>query len=101
MAEDGISPKQFKVEMAKNCQVLMLNETRDKKSKKIRTNVSSGDYVQNMGCIRDITQKELDATEKKKRYYLAWQNPVWCKVSVGNKEGWVLQQYLINESLEE
>ena len=91
---DGITPSQFKLEMAKDCEVLMLKETPDRKAKKIFTHLSTGDCVDNMGCIREITQRELDGMDKTKRNYAAWKNPVWCKVAVGKKKGWVEQQYL-------
>ena len=94
---DGIYPRQFKVELPKACQVLMLNKTPDRKAKKIFTYASTGDCVENMGCIREITQNELDSMEESKRQYASWKYPVWCKVSVGNKQGWILQQYVKKE----
>ena len=97
---EGITPSQFKLEMAKNCEVLMLKETPDRKAKKIFTHLSTGDCVDNMGCIRDITQRELDGMDETKRNYAAWKYPVWCKVAVGKKQGWVEQQYLKNEPCE-
>ena len=97
--EEGIIPKQLKVDLPKKCQVLMLHVAPDRKSKKIVTHASVGDMVENMGCIREITQKELDALPEEKRYYIAWKYPVWCKVAVGKKKGWVLDQYLKNEDL--
>lgn len=98
---DGIKPTQYKLEMAKNCQVLMLSETPDTKAYKQHTSLSTGDCVQNMGCIRGITQKELESADAKKRPYLEWQNPIWCKVSTGKKQGWVQQQFLKEEPCEE
>jgi len=99
--DEGILPQQLTVDLAKKCQVLMLHVTPDRKSKKIITYASYGDQVENMGCIREITQKELDTIPEEKRYYIAWKYPVWCRVAVGIKQGWVLQQYLKNENLEE
>ena len=98
---DGITPRQFKIEMSKNCEVMMLREKPERKAKKIFTSASTGDCVENMGCIRNITQKELDSIEKNKRYYVAWENPVWCKVAYGKKQGWIEQQYVKNEPCEE
>jgi hypothetical protein len=98
---EGISPRQFKIEMAKNCEVMMLREKPERKAKKIFTSASTGDCVENMGCIRNITQKELDSIDEKKRHYLAWQNPVWCKVAYGKKQGWIEQQFLQNVPCEE
>lgn len=92
-----ITPKQFKVELIKNCEVLMLHETRDRKSKTTHTFAANGDCVQNMGCIRDITEKELDEMDETKRRYAEWKNPVWCKVKVGRKQGWVQKQYLADK----
>ncbi len=99
--DEGILPRQLTVDLPKNCQVLMLHETRDRKSKLIVTHAAYGDKVENMGCIRDITQKKIDETPKEKRYYVAWKYPVWCRVAFGKKEGWVLQQYLKNKDLKE
>lgn len=101
LADEGIFPSQFKVEMAKNCEILMLRETPEDNASKIFTSASTGDCVQNMGCIRNITQKALDSIEKKKRYFIAWKNPVWCRVAVGKKQGWVLQQFLADKPCEE
>ena len=101
IAEEGIVPTQFKVELAKKCEIMMLHEKPNKTSKKIFTSASTGGCVQNMGCIRDITQKELDSVDKKKRYFMAWKNPIWCKVAVGKKKGWILKQFLLNEPCEE
>lgn len=91
---EGITPSHFKLELAKDCEVLMLKETPDRKAKNIFTHLSTGDCVDNMGCIREITQRELDGMDEKKRNYAAWKYPVWCKVSVGKKQGWVEQQFL-------
>ena len=99
--DEGILPRQLTVDLPKKCQVLMLHVTPDRKSKKIMTYASYGDKVENMGCIREITQKELDSIPEEKRHYIAWKYPVWCRVAVGIKQGWVLQQYLKNEDLEE
>ena len=101
VAEEGISPRQFKIELAKNCQVLMLSEKPNRKAKKIPTHLSSGNCVENMGCIRNVTQKEIDSLASKKRYYFAWENPVWCRVAVGSKKGWVLGQFLADKPCEE
>jgi hypothetical protein len=92
-----IKPKQFKVDLLKNCEVLMLHEKRDRKSKTTHTFASNGDCVQNMGCIRDITQKELESMDKNKRQFAEWKKPVWCKVSVGSKQGWIQRQYLADK----
>ncbi|PHS38542.1 MAG: hypothetical protein COB07_08305 [Sulfurovum sp.] len=91
---EGITPSQFKLEMAKDCEVLMLKKTPDRKAKIIFTHLSTGDCVDNMGCIREITQRELDGMDETKRNYAAWKHPVWCRVAVGKKQGWVEQQYL-------
>jgi hypothetical protein len=94
---DGIMPSQFRIQMAKNCVAVMLSKEAKKESKKIFTAAASGDCVENMGCIRNITQKELDSMDASKRYYAAWKNPVWCKVAYGKKEGWIEEQYLSSE----
>ncbi len=99
--DEGILPRQLTVDLPKRCQVLLLHVTPDRKSKTIMTHASYGDKVENMGCIRAITHKELESYPEKKRHYIAWKYPVWCRVAVGKKQGWVLQQYLKNEDLEE
>ena len=98
---EGILPRQLTVDLPKKCEILMLNEKPDRESKKIITHASFGDKVENMGCIREVTQMELDALPEKKRYFTAWKYPVWCRVAVGKKQGWVLQQYLKNEDIED
>jgi len=98
--DEGILPRQLTVDLPKKCEVLMLHVTPDRESKKIVTYASYGDKIENMGCIREITDKELDTIPEAKRYYIAWKYPVWCRVAVGIKQGWVLQKYLKNEDLE-
>ena len=75
----------------------MLHVSPERKSKKIATCASIGDKVINLGCKRDITQDALDKMDKIERDYMSWKHPVWCKVSVGKKEGWVQKQYLKEE----
>jgi len=98
--DEGILPRQLTVDLPKKCSILRLHTEANKSSKTMFTTASYGSKVENMGCIRNITQKELDETPAKKRYYLAFKNPVWCKIAVGKKKGWVEQKYLKNESLE-
>ncbi|MDQ7085704.1 MAG: hypothetical protein Q9M36_12680 [Sulfurovum sp.] len=97
--DEGILPSRLTVDLPKKCQMLMLHTEADEKSKKIATFASVGDVVENMGCIRGITQKDLDKAPEKERYYLAWKHPVWCKVALGSKQGWVQQKYLKNEEV--
>jgi hypothetical protein len=99
--DEGILPRELTVDLPKKCEILRLHTKPDRNSPTKFTNASYGTVVQNMGCIRNITQKELDEAPPKKRYFLAWENPVWCKVAVGDKKGWVLQQYLKNEEIDE
>lgn len=94
---ETIKPKEVRVELMKNCEVLMLHEKRDRKSRTTHTFAVNGDCVENMGCIRDITQKELDSMDKNARRYAEWKNPVWCKVSVGRKQGWIQGQFLADK----
>jgi len=97
--EEGILPRQLTVDLPKKCSILRLHTEPNEASKTMFTSASYGTKVENMGCIRDITQKELDEAPENKRYYLAFKHPVWCKIAVGEKKGWVLQKYLKNESL--
>lgn len=98
LAEEGIKPSYFSVDLAKKCQVLMLHVKPKRKSKSITTSLSIGDRVENLGCLREISQKALNAMPQTERDYMAWKHPVWCKVQSGKKEGWVLRQYLKDES---
>jgi len=97
---EGILPRQLTIDLPKKCEILRLHTEANKESKTMFTSASYGTVVENMGCIRNITQKELDEAPEKKRYYLAYTNPVWCKVAIGKKVGWVEQKYLKNESLD-
>jgi len=94
-AEERIVPSQFKVELIKRCEVLGLSVEPKRKAKKIYSHGHTGSCVQNLGCIREITQKELDAEHNKtKRDFLAWKYPIWCKVDSDGKRGWVRKQFL-------
>lgn len=99
--DEGVLPRELTVDLPKKCQVLMLHKTPSRKAPKIITYASYGDIVENMGCIRAITRTQLENTPAEQRDYMAWKHPVWCRVAVGKKEGWVLQQYLKNEFLPE
>ena len=99
--EEMIEPEQFRVNLIKNCEVLMIHKTRDKTSRKKHTSAAKGDCVENMGCVRDITQKELDDMDDNKRYIAEWENPIWCYVAVGKKKGWVERQFLTDEPCNE
>lgn len=94
---EEFTPKQFKLELMKNCEVLMLHEKRDRKSKTTHTFAANGDCVENLGCVRDITEKELENMDKNARRFAEWKNPVWCKVAVGGKQGWVQRQFLADK----
>ncbi len=94
LSQEVSVPIQFTVDLAKKCQVLMLHQSPDRKAKKISTCASIGDKVRNLGCQRAITQEALDAMPEIERTYMAWKHPIWCKVAVGRKVGWVQKQYL-------
>ena len=96
-ADEGISPAQFEVELVKHCEVLGLSQEPNRKAKKVYTTAHWGSCVQNLGCMREITQKQLDEEDNKtKRDYMAWKYPVWCKVAVDGKRGWVRKQFLVD-----
>lgn len=95
-----VKPVNVTVNLMKNCEVLMLNEKRDKDSKLIFTFAGKGDCIQKFECLRNISQKELDAMDESKRAYAKWKNPVWCRVNADGKEGWVEEQFLSDESCE-
>ncbi len=68
--DENIHPSEFTVKLIKNCEVLALSVEPDRKAKKIYTNIWTNGCVQNLGCIREVTQKELDALpENEKRFY--------------------------------
>jgi len=94
---NNVKPVNVTVALMKNCEVLMLNEKRDKDSKLIFSFAGKGDCIQKFECLRKISQKELDAMEANKRAYAKWKNPVWCKVNADGKEGWVEEQFLSDE----
>lgn len=96
-ANENIYPSEFTVKLIKNCEVLALSEAPNRKAKKIYSNVWTDGCVQNYGCLREITQKELDAMDETGRAYAAWKYPVWCKVNANGKVGWVRKQFLIDK----
>lgn len=97
-AEERIVPSQFKVELIKRCEVLGLSKAPNRKSEQIYSHGHTGSCVQNLGCIREITQKVLDDEHNKtKRDFLAWKYPIWCKVDSDGKRGWVRKQFLVDK----
>ena len=92
-----VKPVNVTVNLMKNCEVLMINEKRDKDSKLIFSFAGKGDCIQKFECQRNISQKELDAMDESKRAYAKWKNPVWCRVNADGKEGWVEEQFLSDE----
>ena len=95
-----VKPMNVTVNLMKNCEVLMLNEKRDRESKLIFTFAGKGDCIQKFECLRNISQKELDNMATEKRQYAKWKNPIWCKVMAGEKKGWVEEQFLSDEPCE-
>ena len=91
---DEITPVKMRVDLMKNCEVLMLHKEKDKKSNTTHTFTGKGDCVMMYECLRNISQKELDKMDENEQKYAKWKNPVWCKVKAGHKEGWVEQQFL-------
>lgn len=94
---NNIHPSEFKVKLIKNCEALVMKEEPNRKAKEIYTRAWMDDCVQNYGCLREITQKELDAMNEKERDFAAWKYPVWCKVNAKGKVGWVRKQFLVDE----
>ena len=94
---ENITPKEFRVELVKACEILGLSTKPHRKSKKIYVPVSTGGCVQNLGCLREISQKTLEDMNETKRIYMSWKYPVWCKVEVGKKRGWVRKEFLANK----
>lgn len=96
-ADETIQPREFTVKLIKRCESLTLSEEPNRKAKKIYTHVWTEECVQNLGCLREVTQKELDEMNATKRSYMAWKYPVWCKVDADGKRGWVRKQFLSDE----
>lgn len=101
IANESITPSEFTVKLVKRCEVLVLSVEPDRKAKKIYTHISTDGCVQNFGCMREITQKELDNMNEIKRNHMAWKYPVWCKVDAEGKRGWVRKQFLAEEACKE
>ncbi|WP_373028691.1 hypothetical protein [Sulfurovum sp.] len=97
IADENIHPSEFTVKLIKKCEVLALSVEPNRKAKKIYTNIWTDGCVQNLGCMREITQKELDEVNGTKRDFMAWKYPVWCKVDADGKRGWVRKQFLVDE----
>jgi len=98
VADENIQPSEFTVKLIKRCKALALSVEPNRKAKKIYTHVFSEGCVQNLGCLREVTQKELDDMNETKRNYMAWKYPVWCKVDADGKRGWVRKQFLADEA---
>jgi len=95
LSDEGIIPAQFRVELVKQCEVLGLSQEPNRKATKVYSHAHIGSCVQNLGCIREITQQQLDAEHNQtKRDFMAWKYPVWCKVESDGKRGWVRKQFL-------
>jgi len=98
LSNEGIVPAQFKVELIKRCEVLGLSKEPNRKASKIYSHGHTGSCVQNLGCIREITQKQLDDEHNAtKRAFMEWKYPVWCKVDSDGKRGWVRKQFLADK----
>ena len=97
IADENIHPSEFTVKLIKRCESLALSVEPNRKAKKIYTHIFTEGCVQNLGCMREITQKEFDDMNQTKREYMAWKYPVWCKVDVEGKRGWVRKQFLVDE----
>lgn len=97
LADENIQPSEFTVKLIKKCEALVLSVEPDRKAKKIYTHIFTEGCVQNLGCLREVTQKELEEMNETKRNHMAWKYPVWCKVDADGKRGWVRKQFLSDE----
>ena len=97
VADENIQPSEFTVKLIKRCELLGLSVEPNRKAKKTYTHISTEGCVQNLGCMREVTQKELDDMNETKRNHMAWKYPVWCKVDADGKRGWVRKQFLADE----
>jgi len=97
-AEENIVPAKFKVELIKRCEVLGLSKEPNRKASKIYSHAHTGSCVQNLGCMREITQQQLDDEHNRtKKEFMAWKYPVWCRVESDGKHGWVRKQFLADK----
>lgn len=97
LADENIQPSEFTVKLIKKCEALALSVEPNRKAKKIYTHIFTEGCVQNLGCLREVTQKELEEMNTTKRNHMAWKYPVWCKVDADGKRGWVRKQFLSDE----
>jgi len=97
LADENIQPSEFTVKLIKQCEALVLSVEPSRKAKKIYTRIFTEGCVQNLGCLREVTQKELGEMNATKRNHMAWKYPVWCKVDADGKRGWVRKQFLSDE----
>ena len=93
-ANENIVPSQFRVALIKRCEVLGLHKEPHRKSPVVYSSGHTGSCAQNLGCLREVTTKELTDMNETKRAYMSWKYPVWCKLVVGKKRGWVRKQFL-------
>jgi len=101
-AFENISPAQFKVELLTRCEVLGLSKTPDRKATQVYSHAHTGSCVHNLGCMREITQKQLENEHNQtKKDFMAWKYPVWCKVESDGKRGWVRKQFLADKPCKE
>ena len=73
LADDKIQPSEFTVKLIKKCEALALSVEPNRKAEKIYTRVWTEGCVQNLGCLREVTQKELDEMNTTKRNHMAWK----------------------------
>ena len=97
LADDKIQPSEFTVKLIKKCEALALSVEPNRKAKKINIHTFTEGCVQNLDCLREVTQKELDEMNATTRNHMAWKYPVWCKVDANGKRGWVRKQFLSDE----
>ena len=94
-AESIKAPLQMRLSLLSACEVAMLHAKPSRKSPVVSTHAHNGVTVNVLSCKRlrdtDSILKERNAT---KRDYLLWKYPIWCKVRIGKKVGWIRRQFL-------
>ncbi len=94
-AESIETPSQMRLSLLSACEVAMLHTKPSRKSPVVSTRAHNGTTVDVLGCkrLRD-TAAILEECNTTKRDYLLWKYPIWCKVRIGNKVGWIRRQFL-------
>jgi len=51
--------------------------------------------LKNLGCRGGLTQQEYQTLNEAQRQAVLRKRPRWCRISFGNRRGWVAQKFLV------